>query len=77
MVCFWIPRKLPDMPGFTTNVEFGRHVGKSKVIYGRPEYSEKKGYLDWLYNKITGKTPFKEISELLKETIKELSYISV
>ena len=23
VIVFWIPRKLPDMPGFTINVEFG------------------------------------------------------
>lgn len=26
IVAFWIPRSIPDMPGFTTNVEFGMCV---------------------------------------------------
>lgn len=73
VICFWIPRKLPDMPAFTTNVEFGRHTGKSKVFYGRPEWAEKKGYLDWLYHKVTGKNPATTMEELFKEALSELA----
>lgn len=66
VICFWVPRKLPDMPAFTTNVEFGRYVGKSKVVYGRPDWSEKNNYLDWLYHKITGETPVNTMENLIK-----------
>ena len=37
VIVFWIPRSLPDMPAFTTNVEFGYWLHTGKVIYGRPE----------------------------------------
>jgi hydrolase, NUDIX family len=66
-IAFWIPRSLPDMPGFTTNVEFGYWVkSKSgKVLYGRPDTAEKIKYLDWLYNKVTGQQPVNELTALL------------
>ncbi len=32
VLAFWVPRDLRTLPGFTTNVEFGRDVGS-----GRPE----------------------------------------
>jgi hypothetical protein len=67
VVVFWVPRKLPDMPAFTTNVEFGRYVGSGRVFYGRPDWAEKKGYLDWLYRKVTGKEPITELTTLLQE----------
>src|SRR6185437_2708590 len=31
VICFWVPRKTPDMPAFTTNVEFGRYVGSGRA----------------------------------------------
>ncbi len=68
-ICFWIPRKLPDMPAFTTNVEFGRYVGSGRIFYGRPAWAEKKGYLDWLYGKVTGKTPCADMEQLFTQTI--------
>ena len=33
IIIFWIPRELPDMPAFTTNVEFGYYVRDDKVVY--------------------------------------------
>lgn len=36
VIMFWIPRSLPDMCAFTTNVEFGYWLHSGKVIYGRP-----------------------------------------
>jgi hypothetical protein len=50
---FWVPRDLDDLPGFTTNVEFGRYVGSGRMIYGRPEGRPHNRYLDWLYRKLT------------------------
>lgn len=67
IVCFWIPRKLSILPGFTTNIEFGRYVDKS--VYGRPDWAEKKGYLDWFYPKITGRKVHNNMYDLFKEAI--------
>ena len=70
VIAFWVPRELPNMPGFTTNVEFGYWIHTGKIIYGRPEDSIKKGYLDWLYEKDTGNKPINNIEELLLASIK-------
>lgn len=35
-ILFWIPRDLNLLPGFTTNIEFGRWVTSGKVVLGYP-----------------------------------------
>jgi len=69
LIIFWVPRNLETLPGFTTNVEFGRYVGSGKVLYGRPYEAPKTRYLDWLYKKLTGKEPIDNLVELLKGAI--------
>ena len=72
VILFWIPRSLPDMPGFSTNVEFGYWLHSGKVLYGRPDSASKIKYLDWLYKVDTGLEPVNNINDLLLEAI-ELS----
>ena len=69
IIVFWIPRSLPDMPAFTTNVEFGYWIHTGKILYGRPDNSEKNKYLDWLYKKDTNNDPYSSLEELLKKAI--------
>jgi hypothetical protein len=57
VIAFWVPRDLEVLPGFTTNVEFGRYVGSGRCVYGRPESAPHTKYLDWLYKKLTGRAP--------------------
>lgn len=66
---FWIPRSLPDMFAFTTNVEFGYWLHSGKVIYGRPDNAAKIKYLDWLYKMDYNKVPINNLEELLKESM--------
>lgn len=73
IIIFWIPRHMPDMPGFTTNVEFGYWLHTGKVIYGRPDDAEKIKYLDWLYEIDYSKKPFNSLQELLKQALIELN----
>lgn len=72
-VAFWIPRDLKTLPGFTTNVEFGFLVGdpgqRHRVVYGRPDISHKNRYLDWLYNKCTGESPYRTLEDTLANAI--------
>ena len=70
-IVFWIPREMKTMPAFTTNVEFGYWISKnsSKVIYGRPDDSEKNRYLDWLYETETGNKPLNNLVNVLKGAI--------
>jgi hypothetical protein len=75
LVAFWIPRSLPDMPAFTTNVEFGYCMGKSKnIIYGRPNDAIKISYLDYLnkrYNEFCyiQDNPFDNIKDMAKTIV--------
>ena len=71
VILFWIPRRLPDMPGFTTNVEFGYWLHTNKVIYGRPDDAEKIKYLDWLYELDYKEKPFNNLDSLLEKAVKK------
>lgn len=64
-IAFWVPRKLPDMPAFTTNVEFGMWLSDNKTFYGRPDWSENNLYLDKLYKKVKNVDPYKNMHNLL------------
>lgn len=75
VILFWIPRSLPDMPAFTTNVEFGYWLHTKKVIYGRPENAVKTKYLDWLYEIDYGLDPINNLDELLRKAIEMVSDI--
>ena len=69
VIMFWIPRDLPNMPAFTTNVEFGYWLHSGKIIYGRPDNASKIKYLDWLYQEDYNKKPINDLNKLLKESI--------
>lgn len=71
VILFWIPRHLPDMPAFTTNVEFGYWLHTNKVVYGRPDNAEKIKYLDWLYELDYNEKPFNNLDDLLKYSIEK------
>jgi hypothetical protein len=66
LIVFWVPRDLKKLPGFTTNVEFGRYIASGKVLYGRPYEAPKTRYLDRLYKKFTNKEPIDNLVDLLK-----------
>ncbi len=69
IILFWIPRSLPDMPAFTTNVEFGYWLHSGKVIYGRPDNAVKIKYLDWLYELEYNEKPINDLKLLLENAI--------
>lgn len=75
VIVFWIPRELPDMPAFTTNVEFGEWYKFNKTIYGRPDYSEKNRYLDKKYFMETKRLPFSDLTKMLKFSVDKLNGI--
>ncbi|WP_052025303.1 nucleoside 2-deoxyribosyltransferase domain-containing protein [Asticcacaulis sp. AC402] len=49
-IVFWIPRDLVMLPGFTTNVEFGRFSRRGNVVLGYPDAAPKMRYLHHLAN---------------------------
>ena len=69
-IVFWVPRKIPEMSAYTTNVEFGRYVDSGRAVYGRPNDAEKCDYLDWMYEGVTGDKPFDNLEETLKKALK-------
>lgn len=69
VICFWVPRELTKMPGFTTNVEFGYWLHSNKVVYGRPDNAEKVRYLDWLYELDYKLKPKRVLIDVLSDSI--------
>lgn len=67
----WIPRDLDVLPGYTTNVEFGRYVRSGKMLYGRPPGAPKTAYLDWLYRKFNEQPVYTELEQLLQAATDE------
>lgn len=51
VILFNLCRTFPELPGFTTNVEFGTYTSKKPkdCIVCSPEGAEKNGYLELLY----------------------------
>ena len=77
VIAFWIPRFLPDMPAFTTNVEFGYWLHTGKVLYGRPDNAKKIKYLDWLYQVDTNMEPYHSIEDLLLSSISKANEVGI
>jgi hypothetical protein len=69
VVAFWVPREVQTLPGFTTNVEFGRYVGSGRCVYGRPDGAPHTRYLDWLYTKLTGRQPENTLRGTLRAAV--------
>lgn len=67
-IAAWVPRELDKMPAFTTNVEFGRYVHKDYFFYGRPPGAPNTGYLDYMYECITGRKPCDTLEELMEQS---------
>lgn len=76
-IVFWIPRHLPDMPAFTTNVEFGYWLHTGKVVYGRPDSAEKIKYLDWLYELDYSNKPINNLQKLLELAVTKTNETSL
>lgn len=76
IIAFWIPRSIPDMPGFTTNVEFGMCVTDVNkfILYGRPNDAEKNSYLDFLYTEYVCETPYNTITDMVDRILYQLNY---
>jgi len=74
LIVFWVPRNNTDLPGFTTNVEFGRYVTMcpEKVFLGNPPDATKMKYLQMLYTQCTGRTEKSTMRDTLKEALNSL-----
>ena len=77
VIAFWIPRTLPVLPAFTTNVEFGYWLHTGKILYGRPDDAKKIKYLDWLYKKDMNIEPYNNIRDLLVNSVELANKIGI
>lgn len=50
-IVFWVARDLKEMPGFTTNIEFGMWMKSRKIVLGIPEGAPKTAYMEWCAKK--------------------------
>jgi hypothetical protein len=69
VIAFWVPRDLQTLPGFTTNVEFGRYAGSGRCVYGRPPDAAHTRYLDWLHGKLTGGRPEGTLEDTMRAAV--------
>ena len=44
VILFWIPRS-KDLPGFTTNIEFGERLSSGKIVVGAPTHAPNIRYI--------------------------------
>jgi calcineurin-like phosphoesterase family protein/nucleoside 2-deoxyribosyltransferase len=47
VILFWVPRKKDNMPGFTTNIEFGEWMKSGKVVLSFPIKAEGMRYMEY------------------------------
>ena len=72
VVAFWVPRNMRDMPGLTTNTEFGLMCATGKAVYGRPPKAEKCDYLDALARR-SGVPIHRSLESLLYDAVARTS----
>lgn len=74
VIVFWVDREIDikdkdlGMPGFTTNVEFGKDLNSGKIFYGRPDTAPKCRYLDNLYEELN-----KEVVNTLENLLEQVT----
>jgi hypothetical protein len=44
-IVFWVPRTMRELPGLTTNIEFGMYGSSGKAVFGAPPEAEHVDYL--------------------------------
>ncbi len=72
VIAFWVPRDLTQMPGFTTNVEFGAWVGSRKVVLGHPPDAPLTSYLDVLAERVDRQAPAPTLDATLAAAMERL-----
>jgi hypothetical protein len=50
-VMFWVPRNMQNMPGLTTNIEFGMYLYSGRMIFGAPGDAEHVWYMQYCCQK--------------------------
>lgn len=71
VIVFWIPRDLESLPGFTTNVEFGRFSPSGRAVLGYPTGAPKMRYLHHIAD-LDGVPVFHTLEETLAAALQRL-----
>ncbi len=71
-IVFWIPRDLETLPGFTTNVEFGRFSRSGRAILGYPKGAPRMRYPHHIAG-LDGVPVFHTLEETLKAALSRLA----
>jgi hypothetical protein len=73
VIMFWVPRCFPELPGFTTNIEFGRWESSGKVVFGAPSSAPKVEYMRYYATKlgIPQATTLEETIQLVLKMIQD------
>lgn len=75
---FWVPRCVKEndpnrrfLPGFTTNVEFGRYtvIKPNQIAYGHPVDADKMDYMDYLFENRVGRKCHNSLQVTVAEAI--------
>lgn len=72
VIVFWVPRHREQMPGFTTNVEYGLWVQSHKAELGHPPDAPSTRYLDALAHRIDGARPASTLEETLDRAMQRV-----
>lgn len=69
-ILFWVPRKIPNMLGLTTNLEFGYYIAKrpENIILGYPKDADEVEWMTIKYKECHPKS-FHNPTNTLEETV--------
>jgi hypothetical protein len=70
-IVFWIPRDLETLPGFTTNVEFGRFSRSGRALLGYPPGAPRMRYLRHIAD-LDGVPVFHSLEQILEAAVARL-----
>lgn len=73
-ILFWIPRDMQDLPGLTTNIEFGEWMSKEGVFVGYPDDAEKNGSIKVRcehYNKVIHNNLYGLVQAVIDDLLRE------
>ena len=74
VILFYINRKLPELPGFTTNIEYGMWLAKrpNACELCIPANAEKTSYIKWLWNREGNTVIHHNLESALKYIVNKL-----
>ncbi|MBI3633435.1 MAG: hypothetical protein HY226_04035 [Candidatus Vogelbacteria bacterium] len=70
-ILFWVPRDIKNLPGFTTNIEFGWQLQTGRVVFGAPAKAPKMDYLRYMCDRFKVKSR-KTLQATIRETLRHV-----